>query len=159
MTRLDPAARAYYRELREQREWAERIQKRQMRGNVFTSLAQQLATNRPLQVATALGTIAAGRAVVKIAEGVNKSGALTNYGDPRFRQGWKDVISSAFTGLEDLAIVGGMVAYLGNSDGGSSVSYDVPDVETPGPGGIVPPQRTTFRRPGAQLPPARRSTR
>lgn len=113
MTKLSAAEKRYLKAQREAMEFADRAHRRQMLGNVATSFFQSLAANRPLQVGSML-------AAAKIGQGVNA--ALK--GD---RQ-WYERISDPIT---DAALTVGGIAYLTNSDGGVSVAYDIPDVESP----------------------------
>lgn len=116
---MSAAERRYHKLVKEQMAFAERAHRRQMLGNVFTSMAQAMTGNRPMQVAGALG-------VLKLGQGV---GAAIK-GD---RQ-WYERIADP---VQDFALTAGMVAYLTNSDGGSSVQYDIPDVESPGGGAAL----------------------
>lgn len=129
MAKRDPM-KAYEKARREAMEFAERAHRRQMVGNVATSFFQSLAANRPLQVGSML-------ALHKLGQGVNAA----IRGDRQWYQRIADPVT-------DIILTGGGVAYLTNSDGGVSLQYDVPDVESPGGGG------TAFGGGGWFLPPA-----
>ena len=113
MTPEERIYRAYLRELREQRDFSERAHRRQMRGNILTSLFQSLPGNRPLQVVSAAALLRVGSA----------AGAAIK-GD----RAWYEKIGQE---VRDAGFDAGLVAYLVNSDGGVSTTYDVPDVEAP----------------------------
>lgn len=107
--------KAYMKAQREAMQFAERAHRRQMIGNVLTSWAQSMSTNRPMQVVTAAAVLDAINLVPR------KFSATAGF----------------FDALGDTAIKGGLAAYLVNSDGGTSTQFDIPDVESPGGGGAV----------------------
>lgn len=86
----------------------ERMQRNQMVGNAVVSTMQALAASRPIQVGLGMGILQ----------------LLASVGDDG-----ESLVEQAGETL----IAGGMAGYLANSDGGISLAFDVPDVQSPSP--------------------------
>lgn len=84
----------------------ERAQRNQQLGNVGVSLMQAIAASRPIQVGLGIGLI----------ELLDRSS--------------EDGIGDT---IRDAVLATGMAGYLANSDGGVSLGFDVPDVQSPSP--------------------------
>lgn len=97
---------------RELLDWYAARAREQQLGNGFTSFMQTLAASRPLQVALALG----------IFQGLEKLSPS------------ESIIQRVATGAGEVGLAAGLVGYLLNADGGTSLAFDVPDVSQPDPG-------------------------
>jgi len=113
------------------------MQRRRALSDAASSFFQSLAANRPLQVGMGAATFAIGRGVAALLRGEKPARALEQVGGFAL----------------DLGASVGFGAYLANSDGGVSLQYDIPDVESPG-GGDLDAVRAGFFLP--PLPPVGR---